>query len=709
MMPGARELQRAMGRALLAGGRRAAARCQVSRWQPYSSAGALPALTAHRSASSAATLPKAARYPREKYHDLMQEALGAESRDDFWLDIAKREITWYKEPTKAVTFREDSHKFSSPIPQWFPDGTTNMCMNALDRHVKAGLGDRVAIAYHSTVGGDSRGITYSQMLDQVARFAGALQGLGVSAGDRVLLYVPMIPESVVAMLACARIGAVHSVVFGGFAAAELAVRINDAKPKVVIAATCGLEGAKGALPYMPAVNEAIEIAHVDVPAVVVVRREEAAAASVEYSLRPERDHDFKALVASSSPVEPVPLSANAPLYTIYTSGTTGDPKGILRDNAHCVPLKWSMSNYYGTEPGETFWAASDIGWVVGHSYIVYAPLLHGCTSVLFEGKPVGTPDAGIYWRIIDQYKVANMFTAPTALRAIRKFDPKGLLMETCNISSLRTLFVAGERADPDTVAHFEKQVKVPVVDHWWQTESGSPMCGMQFEDVGTALGSCGLPLPGFDMRVLGEDGKEVRKGEMGSIAIRMPLPPGFMTTLYNNDPRFESAYLSEFPGFYSAGDAGFRDANGYLHIMSRTDDIINVAAHRLSTGMLEEVCCSHKDVVECAVVGTKDDVKGAVPIALLVLSTEGSDEPQRVVKEVVELVREKVGAMASMRHAAVAAALPKTRSGKILRNVIRAIADDEPYKIPGTIETADVIPGIVEALESMGYGSKRAE
>tara|TARA_B110000208_G_scaffold116360_1_gene142658 strand:+ start:1335 stop:3368 length:2034 start_codon:yes stop_codon:yes gene_type:complete len=674
-----------------------------------SSTGRRLAFTQCRRASSGSCSEIAFRVSKESYDSTVAESLSVATRSKFWLDVAREEIDWFNAPTTALAFRDDSDKFSSAIPKWFPDGTTNLSLNALDRHVENGLGDRVALAYHSTVGGNTRDITYAELLEDVKSFAGALQELGVEAGDRVLLYMPMIPESAVAMLACTRIGAVHSVVFGGFAAAELAIRVDDAAPKVVIAATCGLEGAKGALPYMPAVNEALELASHDVPSVVVVDRLEEAAAAVAYELKPGRDHDFSSMVASASSAAPVPLSANDPLYTIYTSGTTGDPKGILRDNSHAVTLKWSMAAYYGTRPGEAFFAASDIGWVVGHSYIVYAPLLHGCTSVMFEGKPVGTPDAGVYWRIIEKYNVANMFTAPTALRAIRKFDPHGDLMKKCDISSLRTMFVAGERADPDTVSHFEEQCQIPIVDHWWQTESGSPMCGVQLEGVATTLGSCSLPLPGYDMKVLGEAGEELADGEMGSIAIKMPTPPGFMTTLYENDERYESAYLAEFPGYYSAGDAGFRDENGYLHIMSRTDDIINVAGHRLSTGALEEACSAHAEVVECAVIGTKDAIKGTVPVALLVCTESGNAEPDRVVSEVVALVRKQVGAVAAMRDAAVVAALPKTRSGKTLRNAIRSIADDEPYKLPGTIEDASVIDGVVAAIESVGYGSARTE
>eukprot|EP00941_MAST-03F_sp_MAST-3F-sp1_P004566 g4566.t1 len=636
---------------------------------------------------------------REEYEKAFE--IASRPPYEYWLDVALKELTWFTKPSIPLSPRVAGVQVEN---RWFPDGYTNLSYNALDRHVENGLGSRTAIAYESTVGGDSRKISYEELLKDVASFAGSLQKLGVEAGDRVLLYMPMIPEAAVSMLACTRIGAVHSVVFGGFASKELKVRIDDAKPKIIIAATCGLEGAKGALPYMPSVNEAIENANHKVTSCVIVQRQEEEA-SVQYDLKPERDFDYKALVEDySDSASALPLLASDPLYTLYTSGTTGDPKGILRDNSHAVTLKWSMSNYYGTEPGETFFAASDIGWVVGHSYIVYAPLLHGCTSVMFEGKPVGTPDAGTYWRIIEKYNVCNMFTAPTALRAIRKFDPNGDFVRDSDISSLRTLFVAGERADPDTVQYFQNLLNIDVVDHWWQTESGSPMCGVQLENIGTTLGSCSLPLPGYNMKVLRPNGDESPVDEMGSIAIQMPLPPGFMTTLYENPKRYEEAYLEEFPGFYSTGDAGFRDENGYLHIMSRTDDIINVAGHRISTGALEESVTAHPDVVECAVVGAKDDLKGAVPIALIVCNEKGNAEADRVCTEVIHNTREAIGAVACLRKVAVVNALPKTRSGKTLRNAIRSIADNEEYKLPGTIEDASVILDIEKAIESIGYG-----
>lgn len=632
------------------------------------------------------------RMSRAAYAERQRASLDPDQREAFWLQKAIEELDWFEQPTTAVDLE-------NPTGRWFPDGVSNLCHNALDRHVAAGLGAKTAISYVSTVGGASRDLTYAELLDDVARFAGGLAALGVEPGDRVLLYMPMIPEAAVAMLACARLGAVHSVVFGGFAARELAARVDAARPKVVVAATCGLEGAKGALPYMPAVDEALALAAHDVPHVVVAARPET---SARYELKPGRDVDFRAFIAGSAPAPCARLASGDPLYTIYTSGTTGEPKGILRDNSHPLMLKWSMEHYYGTSPDETFFAASDIGWVVGHSYIVYGPLLHGATSVMFEGKPVGTPDAASYWRVVEARKVANMFTAPTALRAIRKFDPDGALLADYDVSSLRALFVAGERADPDTVAHFENLLGIPVVDHWWQTESGSPMCGVQFDDVGTALGSCALPLPGYDLRVLDAGGAEVARGDMGSIAIKCPLPPGFMTTLYEDDARYREAYLDEFPGYYSAGDAGYRDEHGYFHILTRTDDIINVAGHRLSTGALEEAIQAHPRVVECACVGVADALKGMVPLALVVTTADASEDVEGAV---VRLVRERVGAVAALRACARVAALPKTRSGKILRKAIRAIADgDDTYTLPGTIEDATVVDDhIIPALSSLGY------
>ncbi|GMH92163.1 hypothetical protein TL16_g12265 [Triparma laevis f. inornata] len=594
-------------------------------------------------------------------------------------------------PTTALTISP-----TTGIHNWFPDGELNMSYNALDRQVDDGRGDQVAIAYHSSVGGNSRSLTYRKLLEDVSRFAGGLRELGVEKGDRVLLYMSMVPESAVAMLACSRIGAVHSVVFGGFAAKELAVRISDAEPKVIVTADCGLERDK-CIPYMEAINSAIELASCDEPKVIVLRRPEGAERGIKYEMK-DRDHDFLETVEKSQPVEPVPLNANDPLYTIYTSGTTGDPKGVLRDNSHAVHLKYSMSSYYSTFPGETFFAASDIGWVVGHSYIVYAPLLQGCTSVLFEGKPVGTPDAGEYWRVIEKYKVSAMFTAPTALRAIRRDDPNSEHLPEHDISSLRACFVAGERADPDTIRHFEETLGIPVVDHWWQTESGSPMCGVQFE-VSTVGGSCGLPLPGFDIQVLDPYTKQqvTEPGVLGSIAIKLPLPPGFMTTLFNNNDRYKKSYLEAFPGYYDAGDAGMLDRNGYIHIMERTDDAINVAGHRISTGLLEETVLRHPNIPECAVIGVNDDLKGVVPVALFIVSgdREGGGD---VKDEVIELVREYVGPVAAMRTAIEVQALPKTRSGKILRQVIRKIANGEEYKLPGTIEDASVVDGILEVF-----------
>ncbi|KAH8061009.1 synthetase [Aureococcus anophagefferens] len=615
----------------------------------------------HRRARAGAAA-HAFRMSRAAYAERQRASLEPGQREAFWLQKAVEELDWFEQPTTAVDLEK-------PTGRWFPDGVSNLCHNALDRHVAAGLGAKTAISYVSAVGGASRDLTYAELLDDVARFAGGLAALGVEPGDRVLLYMPMIPEAAVAMLA------------------------SSSRRR------CGLEGAKGALPYMPAVDEALDMAAHDVPHVVVAARPETTA---RYELKPGRDVDFRAFVAGSAPAPCARLASGDPLYTIYTSGTTGEPKGILRDNSHPLMLKWSMEHYYGTSPDETFFAASDIGWVVGHSYIVYGPLLHGATSVMFEGKPVGTPDAASYWRVVEARKVANMFTAPTALRAIRKFDPDGALLADYDVSSLRALFVAGERADPDTVAHFENLLGIPVVDHWWQTESGSPMCGVQFDDVGTALGSCALPLPGYDLRVLDAGGAEVARGDMGSIAIKCPLPPGFMTTLYEDDARFREAYLDEFPGYYSAGDAGYRDEHGYFHILTRTDDIINVAGHRLSTGALEEAIQAHPRVVECACVGVADALKGMVPLALVVTTADASEDVEGAV---VRLVRERVGAVAALRACARVAALPKTRSGKILRKAIRAIADgDDTYTLPGTIEDATVVDDhITPALSSLGY------
>ncbi|GMH49958.1 hypothetical protein TrVE_jg831 [Triparma verrucosa] len=628
---------------------------------------------------------------RTEYANLVSKSLLPGEREQFWMSIANREITWTTPPSTALSISP------SGTHNWFPSGTLNMSQNCLDRHLPS-RSSQVAIAYHSSVGGNSRSITYEELLNDVSKFAGGLRSLGVEKGDRVLLYMPMVPEAAVAMLACARIGAVHSVVFGGFAAKELAVRITDASPKVIVTADCGLERAR-CIPYMPAINEAIDLADSPEPSVVVLRRPEGKALGVSYEMK-ERDRCFYETIKNGEVTAPVPLSANDPLYTIYTSGTTGDPKGVLRDNAHAVHLKYSMSSYYSLEEGETFFAASDIGWVVGHSYIVYAPLLHGCTSVLFEGKPVGTPDAAEYWRIIERYKVNAMFTAPTALRAIRRDDPESDHTKDHDISSLRACFVAGERADPDTIRHFEEKLgpSIPVVDHWWQTESGSPMCGVQFSDVGTVGGSCGLPLPGFDIQILNPETKEriTAPGVLGSIAIKLPLPPGFMTTLYNNNERYKKSYLETFPGYYDAGDAGMLDENGYIHIMERTDDAINVAGHRISTGLLEETVLRHPNIPECAVIGVNDSLKGVVPVALFVVS--GNCKSTSIADDVINLVREHVGPVASMKTAIEVHALPKTRSGKILRQVIRKIANGEEYKLPGTIEDASVVDGIIEAF-----------
>lgn len=635
------------------------------------------------------------RIPKEKY-DAMNAA-SLDSREEFWLE-ASRGLDWKEEPTRALDFD------SPPFASWFPDGKINLSYNALDRHVHSDRKDQTAIVYESAVGGRSRSITYAELLKDVESFAGSLRDMGVEAGDTVIIYLPMIPEACVAMLACTRIGAVHSVVFGGFASAELAVRIDAAAPKVVITSTCGIEGAKGAISYIPNVREAIDACSHRVPSVVVVDRPEIPEMSLKASEREDdRFVDYNELLRSPTTAAAVPMLSSAPLYTIYTSGTTGDPKGVVRDHSHVVTLKWSMDTFFGHRPGETFFAASDLGWVVGHSYIVYAPLLHGSTSVLYEGKPVGTPDASAYWKIVEKHGVANLFTAPTALRAIRKEDPTLSMSQDYDLSSLRALFVAGERCDPDTVDFFQRALKRPVVDHFWQTESGSPMVGLQREDVGTRAGSCGMPLPGYDLRVIDETTcKEVPVGEMGTIALKLPLPPGFMSTLWKADERFVDTYMTDIPGFYTAMDAGYVDNDGYVSIMSRTDDILNVAGHRLSSGAMEEAVLRHPDVVECAVIGQKHDIKGEVPVAVVVMAEGSCAKSDEVKREVVSVVRKRVGAVAALRQVATVSALPKTRSGKILRKIIRKIADGEEYTVPGTIEDASVLGGIHEAFPGRG-------
>jgi len=616
----------------------------------------------------------------------------------FWGEAAQA-IDWEK-PWDAVL--DDRNP---PFYLWFPGGRLNTCWNALDRHVERGRAEQLALIYDSPVTGQIKRYTYRELRDEVARLAGALKELGVAKGNRVLIYMPMVPEAAMAMLACARLGAIHSVVFGGFAAPELATRIDDAKPKLVLSASCGIEGQR-IVPYKPLLDQAIELASFKPEACLILQRSQLRAPLIA-----GRDHDWQERVAEANPAPCVPVEATDPLYILYTSGTTGIPKGIVRHNGgHAVALYWSMANIYGLKPGEVFWTASDVGWVVGHSYIVYAPLLYGCTTLLYEGKPVGTPDAGVFWRVIAEHGVAVMFTAPTAFRAIKREDPDGKLIRKYDLAKFRTLFLAGERADPPTVEWAERQLKVPVIDHWWQTETGFPITAncQGLEPMPVKHGSSTKPVPGWDLRVLGTDGHEVKRGEIGALCLKLPLPPGALPTLWNADERFVQSYLSEYPGYYHTADAGYVDEDGYVFVMTRTDDIINTAGHRLSTGSIEEVLASHPDVAECAVIGVADALKGQVPIGFLVLKAGAERAPERVAEECVALVRERIGPVASFKTATVVQRLPKTRSGKILRGTMRRIADGEEYKMPATIDDPAILGEIEERLRGVGY-ARRAQ
>ncbi|TSD83376.1 propionyl-CoA synthetase [Mycobacterium sp. KBS0706] len=588
----------------------------------------------------------------------------------------------------------------APFFRWFAGGRLNTCFNALDRHVAAGHGDRIALIYDSPVTGTVRRFTYAELTDRVARFAGAMRGLGVGPGDRVVIYMPMVPEAAIAMLACARLGAVHSVVFGGFAAPELAARIDDCEPKLVVSASCGIEVAR-IVAYKPLLDTALGLAKHTVPATVVLQRPQCAAA-----MTAGRDYDWAALEAAAEPAACVPVAATDPLYILYTSGTTGQPKGIVRDQGgHAVALAWSMAAIYGVKPGEVMWTASDVGWVVGHSYIVYGPLLAGCTSVMYEGKPVGTPDAGAYWRVVEQHGVSVLFTAPTAFRAIKREDPEGRLLAGRDLSKFRALFLAGERCDPATLGWAEKLLRVPVIDHWWQTETGWPICAnpLGLEPMPVKPGSPTRPMPGWDVRALGPDGHEMPRGEIGALACRLPMPPGAAPTLWRADARFRSAYLEDYPGYYKTGDAGLVDEDGYVFVMSRVDDVINVAGHRLSTGQIEEMLAGHPDVAECAVIGVADDLKGQVPLGLLVLKAGVTRPHDTIAAEAVQRVRDGIGPVAAFKTAMIVDRLPKTRSGKILRGTMARIADSLPFAVPATIDDPAILDEIRAALQRSGY------
>jgi len=609
--------------------------------------------------------------------------------DGFWGEAAES-IDWYRTWDRVC---DGSH---APFYRWFSGAEVNTCFNALDRHVAAGRSGQPALIYDSPVTGTVGMLTFRELLEKVARFAGALSRLGVSKGDRVIIYMPMVPEAVIAMLAVARIGAIHSVVFGGFASHELATRIDDALPTLVVTASCGIEPGRVVL-YKPLLDAAISIARHKPRHCVVYQRPMAPA-----DLIPGRDVDWNDALVDAQPHDCVPVAATDPLYILYTSGTTGQPKGIVRDNGgHLVALEWSMKHIYGVQPGEVFWAASDIGWVVGHSYIVYGPLIHGCTTILFEGKPVGTPDAGVYWRVASQHKVACLFTAPTAFRAIRRDDPAGSLIEKYDLSAFRTLFLAGERTDPATLAWAQEKLKVPVIDHWWQTETGWPVCSncAGIELLPVKPGSATKPVAGWDVQVLDGFGRPVKAGEIGSLVCKLPLPPGTLPTLWNADERYQRTYLSDFPGFYKTADAGFIDEDGYVYVMTRTDDVINVAGHRLATGAMEEVLASHPDIAECAVIGVADALKGQVPLGFVVVKAGVPvSRHDDIVAELMRLIRERIGTIAGLKTATVVKRLPKTRSGKILRSIMRRIADGEPYDMPATIEDPGVLPEIEEAV-----------
>jgi propionyl-CoA synthetase len=631
-----------------------------------------------------------------RYHDVY--ARWSQDPEAFWGEAAQA-IDWYEEPKKVFD------PAAGIYGRWFSGGVSNTCFNALDRHVLSGRNNQAALIYDSPVTGQKQTFSYGRLLSEVQLLGAMLRDFGVKKGDVVILYMPMVPEAVIAMLACARIGAIRSVVFGGFAAKELATRIDDAKPKVILSASCGIEGSR-VIPYKPLLDHAIDLAEHKVQTCLILQRPQC-----EAKLVAGRDHDWRRVwehaVNYAKTSDCVPVAATDPLYILYTSGTTGIPKGVVRDTGgHMVALKWSMENFYGIKPGEIWWCASDIGWVVGHSYIVYAPLLHGATSILFEGKPVGTPDAGTFWRVIADHKAVALFTAPTAFRAIKKEDPKGALIGKHDLKKFRTLFLAGERADPPTVAWAEEVLKVPVIDHWWQTETGWCIAGnpVGLGQLPVKHGSATVPMPGYDMHVVDEAAKPVPRGTVGSLVVKLPLPPAALPTLWQQDARCIESYFAEFPGYYKTADAGFIDDDGYVWVMGRTDDIINVAGHRLSTGGMEEVLAAHPDVAECAVLGIKDDLKGEVPCGFIVLKA-GVERPHaEIEKEIVALVREKIGPVAAFKLAITVARLPKTRSGKILRGTIKKIADGDAWTMPATIDDPVILDEIGVALKGHGVG-----
>ncbi|BBO69335.1 propionyl-CoA synthetase [Desulfosarcina alkanivorans] len=617
--------------------------------------------------------------------------------DGFWAKAAE-DCHWYKRWDKVL---DDSNK---PFYRWFTGGEINTCYNALDYHIDQGRGNQLALIYDSPVTDTIKKYTYNELRDEVAAFAGVLKAQGVEKGDRVLIYMPMIAEAAIAMLACARIGAVHSVVFGGFAAKELATRINDAKPKVIVSASCGIE-VKKVIAYKPLLDAAIDMSDSKPDSCVIFQRPMEKAPMID-----GRDVDWEAAMAGATPADCVPVAATDPLYILYTSGTTGQPKGVVRDNGgHVVALKWSMKNIYNVDTGDVYWAASDVGWVVGHSYIVYGPLFKGCTTILFEGKPVGTPDAGVFWRVIADHKVRAMFTAPTAFRAIKREDPNAELMKQYDLSNFKALYLAGERLDPNTLHWAEEALKVPVVDHWWQTETGWAICAncLGLHEFPVKEGSPTKPAPGWNLQAVDADNKQVAPGEIGALVVKLPLPPGTLPTLWQNDDRYVESYLEEFPGYYKTADAGFIDAEGYAFVMSRTDDIINVAGHRLSTGAMEEVLSDHPDVAECAVLGVDDSLKGQVPVGFVVLKAGVTKAEDEIIQETIQMVRERIGPVAAFKTATVVKRLPKTRSGKILRGTIQKIADNKDYNVPATIDDPTILGEMEAALKGIGYAGAR--